>query len=108
MLTQLGQFKHFNNTAIVFAVGGVEVVLDAVVAAARQFHGDLGPLVAHSLVQHEYLFLFLAADRVLLNVRVQVVVPPDPHASNNRKLTSRDIACQSGGRYGTFPAGARR
>ena len=84
MLTELGQFKHFNDAAIVFAVGGVEVVFDAVVAAAGQLLGDLGPLVAHGLVQREYLFLFLTADRVLLNVRVQVVMPP---AATGKELT---------------------
>lgn len=75
MLTELGQFQHFNYASIVLAMRRVEVVLDAVVAAARQLFGDLGPLVPHRLVQLEYPFFFVAADGVLLNVRVQVVVP---------------------------------
>ena len=72
----MGQFKHFNNAAIVFAVRGVEVVLDAVVAAARQFLGDLGPLVAEAFVELKYFVFFVLVDRGFFNRWVQVIVPP--------------------------------
>lgn len=56
-------------------VGGVKVVLDAVVRAARQLLGDVGPLVAELLVQAEDFMLLFAVDGVFLDVGVQMIVP---------------------------------
>lgn len=58
------------------SVSGVKVILDAVVAAALQLLGYFCPLVAHHLVQVEDDPLFFATDRILLNVGVQMVMPP--------------------------------
>lgn len=66
----MGQLEHFDDATLVLAMRRVEVVLDAVVGAASQLFGDLGPLVALLLVESEDLALFLFADRILLNVRV--------------------------------------
>lgn len=64
------------DAALVLAVGGVEVVLDTVVAAAGQLLGYVGPLVAQTFVEVEYLAFLLAVDRVLFDVGVQMVMPP--------------------------------
>lgn len=58
-----------------FTVCRVEVVLDTVVAAPRQLLCDFSPLVAHLLVQVKDDPLFIDTDRVLHNLRVQVVMP---------------------------------
>lgn len=59
-----------------FSVSGVKVILDTVVAAALQFFGYFCPLVSHLLMQVEDDPLFVTTDRILLNVGVQVVMPP--------------------------------
>ena len=58
-----------------FTVCRVEVVLDTVVATPRQLLCDFSPLVAHLLVQVKDDPLFIDTDRVLHNLRVQVVMP---------------------------------
>lgn len=58
-----------------FTVCRVEVVLDTVVATPRQLLCDFSPLVAHLLVQVEDDPLFIDTDRILHNLRVQVVMP---------------------------------
>ena len=75
VLTDLGKFKHFDDAALMFTVCRVEIVLDTVVAAPRQLLCDFSPLVAHLLVQVKDDPLFIDTDRVLHNLRVQVVMP---------------------------------
>jgi len=54
------------------------MILDGVVRSALQVLGDLSPLVAHALVgQEEHPFLLLTP-LLLLDVRVEVVVPSLP------------------------------
>ena len=57
-------------------MGRVEVVLDAVVGATGQFFSNVSPLIAQLLVQIKNLLLFSLIDRSLVNVGVQVIVPP--------------------------------
>lgn len=72
------------NTAFQFAPCRVEVVLDAIVAAALHLLRYLGPLVAKPLVLgKDELFLFFR-DWVFLDQRVQVIVPPNPTARLKR------------------------
>lgn len=58
------------------AVSGVKVILNAVVTATWQLLGDRCPLIAHPLVAVEDDPLFINTDRILLNVGVQMVMPP--------------------------------
>lgn len=62
--------------ALMFAVGRVKVVLDAVVTASWEFFRNICPLVSKLLVQVEDLLLLLLVDRVLLDVGVQMIMPP--------------------------------
>ena len=55
---------------------GIEVVLDVVVGAARQVLGDLRPPVAVLEMKFQNSLVLLFRPSVLLDVRVQVVVPP--------------------------------
>jgi len=75
-LADLADFKLLIYPALVLAVRRVEVVLDAVVGAARQLFSDIRPLVAQSLMQIEDFPLLISIDRIFLNVGVQVIVPP--------------------------------
>jgi len=51
-------------------MGWVEVVLYAIVGAARQLLRYVGPPIAQLLVEFENLMLFRPTDRVLVYVRV--------------------------------------
>jgi hypothetical protein len=55
--------EGFVDPPQVFPVCRVEVVLDAVVAAAWDFLRDVRPLVAHLLVKTKYHSFFLLRDR---------------------------------------------
>ena len=68
--------ETFVDTSLVLSVGRVKVVFDAVVRSARQILGNIGPLVAKFLVQVKNLLLLNLIDGSLVNVRVQVIVPP--------------------------------
>ena len=57
------------------AVGGVEVVLDAVVRAPRQFLRNVSPLVPQLLVEIKNFLFFLSIDRIFIDIWVQVIVP---------------------------------
>lgn len=54
----------------------VVMVLDVIVCSAGQVLGDLRPLVAVDFVEFEDLLIFFGGPLVLLNVWVQMVVPP--------------------------------
>jgi len=69
----------------------VEVVLYVVVRSPGKQLGDLRPLVSHVLVQLNNFLVFFFSPLVLLNIRVQVVVPPN----SNQESTFPCIACQS-------------
>lgn len=69
-LADLADFKLLIYPALVLAVCRVEVVLDAVVGAARQLFSDIRPLVAQSLMQIEDFPLLVSIDRIFLNVGV--------------------------------------
>ena len=58
------------DAALVLPVSRVEVVLDAVVRAARELLRDVRPLVAQLLVQVENLLLFLSVDRIFVDVGI--------------------------------------
>jgi hypothetical protein len=75
ILTNLGMLKRLIDSALVLPMGGVEVVLDAVVTAAGQLFGYVGPLVAQLLVEVENLLFFVLIDGILFYVRIQVVMP---------------------------------
>ena len=86
-----------------FPVCRVEIILDAVVAATRQLLCDFSPLVAHLLVQVKDDSLFVATDRVLHNLGVQVVMPSIIDITRGQTLcfsqltiplTSHGIACR--------------
>jgi hypothetical protein len=59
---------------------GVPVVLDLVVRPSRQVRRDLGPPVAQLRVQVDHRFLLLLRQLPALQVRPQVVGPPQPAA----------------------------
>ena len=56
--------------------GGVPVVLDGVVGAAREELGHLGPLVPQTLVVGDDDPVLLLGEGSLLDVRIEMVVPP--------------------------------
>ena len=58
------------------AVSGVKVILNAVVTAAWKLFGNRCPLIAHPLMAVEDDPLFVDTDRILLNIGVQMVMPP--------------------------------
>ena len=71
----------------------VPVVLDAIISPAWEYFGDVGPLAAVGhVVQIEDPLLFLAQLR-LVDLRVQVVVPPFatlfPHSSRQERSDLR-------------------
>lgn len=74
-LTDLGIPETFIDAALVLAMGGVEVILDAVVGAAGEFFGDVGPFVSQLLVEIENLLLLVFVNRSLIDVRIQMIVP---------------------------------
>ena len=59
-------------------MGRVEVVLNAVVRAARQLLGNVSPLVAQLLMEIKNFLFFVSIYRILIDVRVQMIVPPTP------------------------------
>lgn len=59
-----------------FAIRRVKVVFNKVIAAAGQVSGDVCPFVAQFSVQLKYEALLSSTDLVLIDVRVQVVMPP--------------------------------
>ena len=66
----------FIEVSLLVEQSGVPVVLDGVVGAAQEDVGDLGPPVLDSLVKYEENPLLLDAPTLLLQQRVQLVVPP--------------------------------
>jgi hypothetical protein len=58
----------------------VPVVLDLVVRPPRQLRRDLGPPVAELLVQVDHRSLLLLRQQAALEVRPEVVGPPQPAA----------------------------
>ena len=55
--------------------GGIPVVLNGIVRATGKKLGNLGPLVAESLVMGNNETIFLLAPRLLANGRIEMVVP---------------------------------
>lgn len=78
------------------AMGWVKVVFDAVVGPAWQLFRDVRPLITESFVQFEDLLLFFSANRIFLDVRVQVVVPSSHDVLCFKLLTFRGIICLFG------------
>ena len=66
---------------------GVEVIFDAVVRATGQLFGDVGPLVSQLFVQIKNLFLLRLVNWGLVDVRVEMIVPPE------RKELKRSAEC---------------
>lgn len=58
-----------------FTVGRIVVILDAIVASARDLLGNHCPLITKSFAQTKDFDLFIATDRSLVNIRVQMIVP---------------------------------
>lgn len=75
-LTNLGVPEALVDAALVLAVGRVKVIFDAVVGASRKFFCDVCPFVSQLFVQVKNLFLLNLVNWSLIDVRVQVVVPP--------------------------------
>ena len=65
------------DTALVFAMGGVKVVLDTIVGAPRKIFCDIGPLITKLLVQVKNPLFLVFVYRSLVDIRVQMVVPSD-------------------------------
>ena len=78
--------EYFIDSALVLAIRGVVVVLDAVVRAARDVFGDEGPLVAQAFAQFENHTFFVLGDGAFIDHGVQVVVPATKHT---RELEGR-------------------
>lgn len=55
----------------------VKIVFDAVVRPTGKLFRDVGPLVAKLFVQAKNFMLLFTVDWVLLDVRIQMVMPPD-------------------------------
>ena len=89
-LTDLDIPEALVDPSLVLAMRGVEVIFDAVVRATGQLFGDVGPLVSQFFVQIENLFLLHFVDWSLVDVRVEMVVPPE------RKYLHRSAECPWG------------
>ena len=76
-LTNLGIAQVLVDTALVFAMGGVKVVLDTIVGAPRKIFCDIGPLISKPLVQVKNPPFLIFVYRSLVDIRVQMVVPSD-------------------------------
>ena len=72
-MSEVVLFIHFWKF---FLHGRVPVVLDGVVGAAGEVFGDLSPPVAERLVGQEEDPLLVLAPVLLLDVRIQMIVPP--------------------------------
>lgn len=70
------------------------MVLDIVVSATWEELGDLGPLIAELIVELDDLAVLLISPLVLLDVGVEVVVPP--RKESERALTFPCTACRCG------------
>ena len=70
ILTNLSMLEALVDAALVLPVRRVEVVLDAVVGAAWEFLGDVGPFVTQLLVQVENLLFLLSVDRIFVDVGI--------------------------------------
>ena len=55
------------------------MVLDVVVRSAGQVLGDFTPPVAIDLVQLKDSFILLSSPFDLLNVRIEMIMPPERH-----------------------------
>ena len=63
------------DSALMLAMGRVKVVFDAVVRAARQVLGDVGPFVAKFFVEIKNFLFFHLVDRCFVNKWVKMIVP---------------------------------
>jgi len=81
----------------------VRVVLDLVVGASRHGLGDTRPSVAPLGVEVHHEALLVGAHRAALEVRVQVVHPPEPAA-----LPRAVETCESSKRSNTVPTGGEQ
>ena len=68
-------FQGFYDSALVLAVCRVEVILDAVVGAARQLFCDISPPIAILLMQVKDSFFLILVDGRFFNKRIQMIVP---------------------------------
>ena len=57
------------------SVGGIEVVLDAIVRPTWQLFRNICPLVSQLLVEIKYFLFFLSIDRIFVDIWIQVIVP---------------------------------
>ena len=76
-LTNLSIAQVLVDTALVFAMSGVKVVLDTIVGAPWKIFCDIGPLISKPLVQVENPLFLVFVYRSLVDIRVQMVVPSD-------------------------------
>ena len=58
-------------------MSGVKIVLNAVIWTPRQLLGNVRPLIAKLLVQIKNFLLFFPIYWVFLDIRVQMIMPPD-------------------------------
>ena len=77
LLTDLHISEALIDPSLVLAMRGIEVVLDAVVRAARKLLRNISPLVAQLFVQIKNLFLLNFVNRSLIDVRIEVIVPSE-------------------------------
>lgn len=76
-LTNLSIAQVLVDSALVFAMSRVKVVLDTIVGAPRKIFCDIGPLISKPLVQVENPLFLVFVYRSLVNIRVQMVVPSE-------------------------------
>jgi hypothetical protein len=74
-LTNLSMLEGLVDAPVVFTMGRVKIILDAVIGPSRQLFRDICPLISKQFMQFEDLLLFLFTDWVFLYVRIQMVVP---------------------------------
>ena len=69
--------KVLIDASLMLSMGRIEVVLNTIIGSAWEIFGDVGPFVAKFFVEVKNLLLFIFVDWRLVNVGVQMVMPPD-------------------------------
>ena len=68
-------FEAFVNSSLMLSVGGVKVILDAIVGATWQLFGYISPFVTQLFVQVKNHFFLFSVDGIFFNVWIKVIMP---------------------------------
>ena len=68
-------FETFVNSSLMLSVGGVKVILDAIIRASRQLLGYISPFVAQLFVQVKNHLFLLSVDGIFFNVWIKMIMP---------------------------------